>query len=31
VDNNLVPTPVNVDEYFDPSFADYALSILGRR
>jgi NitT/TauT family transport system substrate-binding protein len=31
VDNNLVPTPVNVDDYFDPSFADYALSILGRR
>ncbi|HZS00463.1 MAG TPA: ABC transporter substrate-binding protein [Chloroflexota bacterium] len=31
VDNGYVPTPVNVDEYFDTSFADYALSILGRR
>jgi NitT/TauT family transport system substrate-binding protein len=31
VDNGYVPTPVTVDEYFDSSFADYALSILGRR
>jgi ABC-type nitrate/sulfonate/bicarbonate transport system substrate-binding protein len=31
VENGYVPTPVNVDEYFDPSFADYALSVLGRR
>jgi NitT/TauT family transport system substrate-binding protein len=31
VDNGYVPTPVNVDEYFDPSFVDAALAVLGRR
>ncbi len=31
VDNGFVPTPVDVDEYFDISYVDYALSVIGRR
>jgi ABC-type nitrate/sulfonate/bicarbonate transport system substrate-binding protein len=31
VDNGFVPTPVNVEEYFDTSYIDYAVSVLGRR
>ncbi|HZR98546.1 MAG TPA: ABC transporter substrate-binding protein [Chloroflexota bacterium] len=31
VENGFVPTPVNVDEYFDPSYAEYAVSVIGRR
>jgi NitT/TauT family transport system substrate-binding protein len=31
VDNGFVSTPVNVEEYFDTSYADYAVSVLGRR
>jgi NitT/TauT family transport system substrate-binding protein len=31
VEHGFVPTPVNVDEYFDPSYAEYAVSIIGRR
>jgi ABC-type nitrate/sulfonate/bicarbonate transport system substrate-binding protein len=31
VDNGFVPTPVNLDEYFDPSYAEYAVSVIGRR
>ncbi|HLH21746.1 MAG TPA: ABC transporter substrate-binding protein [Chloroflexota bacterium] len=31
VDHGFVPTPVDVDEYFDPSYAEYAVSVIGRR
>jgi NitT/TauT family transport system substrate-binding protein len=31
VENGFVPTAVNVDEYFDPSYAEYAVSVIGRR
>jgi ABC-type nitrate/sulfonate/bicarbonate transport system substrate-binding protein len=31
VDHGYVPTPVNVDEYFDTSYAEYAVSVIGRR
>jgi NitT/TauT family transport system substrate-binding protein len=31
VENGYVSTPVNVDEYFDPSYAEYAVSVIGRR
>jgi ABC-type nitrate/sulfonate/bicarbonate transport system substrate-binding protein len=31
VENGFVPTAVNVDEFFDSSYADYAVSVLGRR
>jgi NitT/TauT family transport system substrate-binding protein len=31
VDNGFVQTPVSLDEYFDTSYADYAVSVLGAR
>jgi NitT/TauT family transport system substrate-binding protein len=31
VDNGFVQTPVDVDQYFDTSYVDYALSVIGRR
>jgi ABC-type nitrate/sulfonate/bicarbonate transport system substrate-binding protein len=31
VENGFVPTAVNVDEFFDSSYAEYAVSVIGRR
>ena len=31
VDNGFVQNPVPLDEFFDTSYLDYALSVVGRR
>jgi NitT/TauT family transport system substrate-binding protein len=31
VANGFIPNPVALDDYFDPSYLDYAVGVLGRR
>jgi hypothetical protein len=31
VANGFIPNPVTLDDYFDPSYLDYAVGVLGRR
>lgn len=31
VDHGAIPNPVNLDQVWDPTYTDYALSVLGRR
>jgi hypothetical protein len=31
VDHGFIPTPINLDTVWDPTYVDYAVGVLGKR